>query len=102
MHRLGHALQSVALSCLLALCAAETKEVLLNTLLSEYHDSTRTWCHRFLHQFAQLSSDSHHWVLQLLSGNMQLADGKPQYCLAYYDLFAAMITTLPKQTVLVS
>ena len=84
------------------MCAAETKEVLLNALLSEYHDSTRTWCHRFLDHFAQLSSDLHHWVLQLLSDNMQVADSKPQYCLAYYDLFAAMITSLPKQTAPVS
>ena len=86
---------------MLACDAADTKKILIGALLSEYHDTTRTWCLRFLEHLAQLSSDAHQWVLQLLLDNMQEADCKPSYCLAYYSVFAVMISSLPQQNPLV-
>ncbi len=97
-------LMAAGMSCwhvMLACDAADTKKILIGALLSEYHDTTRTWCLRFLDHLAQLSSDAHQWVLQLLSDNMQEADCKPSYCLAYYSVFAVMISSLPKQNSLV-
>ncbi len=78
-------------------CVAESKRVLISALLNECHSSVRSVCRHFLERVAQLDAAAHHWVLQLLSDNMQEADSKPQHCLVYYDMFGWTMTTMPQQ-----
>ena len=67
-------------------------------LLSHHHEGIRQFTARFLCNLAHDHSAAHPWLMQLLINSMALADSKHHYCGCFYEVFAAVVKEMGRQT----
>ena len=67
-------------------------------LLSHHHEGVRQYTAHFLCNLAHDHSAAHPWLMQLMIKSIALADSKHHVCGDFYDVFAAVVKDMGRQT----